>query len=61
MGMAVELVPICGEIYTEKEAIKTLTKVHPQVIGKGGIRGAEGAITLIVDGEESEVLKFFNL
>ena len=61
MGMAVGLIPICGEIYTEIEAIKTLAKVHPQIIGRGGIRGAEGATTLIVDGERREVLKIFQL
>jgi hypothetical protein len=61
MGMAVGLIPIRGEIYTEMEAIQTLAKVHPQIIGRGGIRGAEGATTLIVDGEKKEVLKIFRL
>lgn len=61
VGMAVGLVPVCGEIYTEIEAIKTLAKVHPQIIGKGGILGAEGATTLIIDGEKREVLKVFKI
>jgi len=61
MGMAVGLIPICGEIYTELEAIKTLAKIHPQIIGRGGIKGAEGAATFIVDGEKKEVLKIFQL
>ena len=61
MGMAVGLVPICGEIYTEIEAIKTLAKVHPQIIGRGGIKGAEGATTFIIDGRKEEVLKIFQL
>ena len=33
MGMAVGLIPIRGEIYTEMDAIETLVKVHPQIIG----------------------------
>jgi len=61
VGMAVGLMPICGEIYTEIEAIKTLAKVHPQIIGRGGIQGAEGATTLTIDGGEREVLKIFQL
>ena len=61
MGMAVGLMPLCGEIYTELEAIKTLARVHPRIIGKGGIRGAEGATTLIIDGEKNEVQRVFQL
>lgn len=61
MGMAVGLMPICGEIYTEMEAIKTLAKVHPKIIGRGGIDGAEGATTFTIDGEKKEVLKIFHL
>jgi hypothetical protein len=60
-GMAVGLMPICGEIYTEIEAIRTLGKVLPQIIGKGGIQGAEGATTLIIDGNKKEILKIFEL
>jgi len=61
LGMAVGLIPICGEIYTEIEAVKTLAEVRPQIIGRGGIKGAEGATTLIVDGKRKEVLKIFQL
>jgi hypothetical protein len=61
VGMAVGLVPVCGEIYTEIDAIKTLAKVHPQIIGKGGILGAEGATTVIIDGEKREVFKVFKI
>jgi hypothetical protein len=61
MGMAVGLIPNRGEIYTEMEAIETLAKVHPQIIGRGGIQGAEGATTLIIDGGKREVSKIFTL
>jgi hypothetical protein len=61
MGMAVGLIPLRGEIFTEIEAIKTLAKVQPQIIGRGGIQGAEGATTLIIDGGKMEVFKMFRL
>jgi len=61
MGMAIGLVPVCGEIYTEIEAIKTLAEVRPRIVGRGGIQGAEGATTMIVDGEKEEILKIFQI
>lgn len=56
-GMAVGLIPIFGRIFTEVDALQTLAKVKVQVIGKGGIHGAEGSTTLLVDGDEAEVIK----
>jgi hypothetical protein len=61
MGMAVGLTPIIGKIITEKEAIPLLGDVTCMVIGKGGISGAEGATTMIVEGTEKEVKKVFQL
>jgi hypothetical protein len=61
MGMAVGLTPIIGKIVTEKEAIPLLGDVTCMVIGKGGISGAEGATTLIIEGTEKEVKKVFQL
>ena len=56
-GMAVGLVPIFGEIFTEVEALETLAAVKALVIGKGGIHGAEGSTTLLIEGPKKEVLK----
>ena len=61
MGMAVGLTPLVGRIITEKEAIPLLADVTCAVIGKGGILGAEGATTLIIGGEEEEVMKAFGI
>jgi hypothetical protein len=61
MGMAVGLTPIIGKIITEKEAVPLLADVTCMVIGKGGISGAEGATTLIVEGAEKEVKRVFQL
>jgi hypothetical protein len=59
-GMAVGLFPILGLIFTEVDAICSLAKVKCQVIGKGGIQGAEGGITVIVEGTAEEVNKVEN-
>jgi hypothetical protein len=56
-GAAVGLVPLFGEIFTEVEALQTLARVSAGVIGKGGIHGAEGSATLLVEGPAKEVLK----
>jgi len=56
-GAAVGLVPLWGEIFTEVGALKALARVSAFVIGKGGIHGAEGSTTLLVEGPAKEVLK----
>jgi hypothetical protein len=53
-GMAVGLLPITGgELFTELEAISTLAPVKAYVIGRGGVAGAEGGTTFLVEGEKS--------
>ena len=61
MGMAVGLAPIVGRIITEKEAIPLLRDVTCTVIGKGGILEAEGATTMVVEGESEDVEKVFQI
>ena len=56
-GSAVGLIPIFGRIFTEVEALETLAAVKAWVIGKGGIHGAEGSTTFLVDGPAKEVIK----
>jgi hypothetical protein len=60
-GAAVGLVPIFGKIFTEVEALETLAGVRVHIIGKGGIHGAEGSSTLLVEGPKEEVLKIDGL
>lgn len=57
MGMAAGLAPLCGQVITEQKALETLAKVTCTVIGSGGIDGAEGATTMILDGEQAQVAK----
>ena len=59
MGMAVGLVPLTGRIVTESIALTLLSGVRCTVIGKGGIFGAEGATTMVVEGPAAEVEKAF--
>jgi hypothetical protein len=56
-GAAVGLIPVFGILFTEKEALETLAAVKVWVIGKGGIHGAEGSTTFLVDGPPKEVMK----
>ncbi len=56
-GMAVGFIPLFGEIFTEVNAIKALANVDCHIIGKGGIFGAEGSTTVLVDGTEEELRK----
>ena len=56
-GMAVSLVPLVGQVFTEKDAITALGDVTCTVIAKGGIDGAEGSTTMVIAGEPSEVTK----
>jgi hypothetical protein len=56
-GAAVGLIPVFGTLFTEVEALETLAGVKAWVIGKGGIHGAEGSTTFLVDGPPKEVMK----
>lgn len=60
MGMAVGLTPIVGRIITETDAIQLLADVHCTIIGRGGIDGAEGATTFIIEGRRNAVEKAFD-
>lgn len=59
MGACVGLMPVIGKVITEIEAIESMATVECTVIGKGGIKGAEGSTTLLIDGLEKEVEKVF--
>jgi hypothetical protein len=62
MGMAVGLMPIAGRVITELDALKILApSVECQVIGRGGIHGSEGAASIVISGDESEVSRLFRL
>ena len=57
MGMAAGLAPLSGEVVTEQKALEMLTGTKCTVIAAGGIDGAEGATTMVVEGEQEQVIK----
>jgi hypothetical protein len=58
MGSAVGLFPCSvGKPVTEIDAIKILTGAEAIPIGAGGLSGAEGAITLVIKGDEAQIKK----
>lgn len=61
MGMPVGLLPIDGIVVTELEAIKVLSGASAVQIGAGGLMGAEGATTIVVEGEERQVKEVINI
>ncbi len=61
VGMAIGLMPVCGKVVTEVEAVKLLAPVECQVVGKGGVEGAEGGVTMAIWGEDAAVKSIFRL
>lgn len=59
MGAPVGLMPFSGKIVTEIEAMKLLAPVECHVVGRGGIGGAEGSVTVVVSGDEPDVRNLF--
>ena len=55
MGMAVDLAPLNGTVITETDAISMLSGAKATVIGAGGIMGAEGATTFVIEGNPEQV------
>ncbi|BDZ71149.1 hypothetical protein [Methanobacterium petrolearium] len=49
------LLPVLGEVFTEIEAISSLTGVTVQMVAAGGVAGAEGSIWLLVNGKPQEI------
>ncbi len=47
--------PVNGHIFTEIEAIKTLTGADAVPIGAGGIAGAEGSVRLLISGTREQL------
>jgi hypothetical protein len=57
MGMPVGLLPLHGQLIDEMQAFRILAGVESTPIGAGGVCGAEGAVTLVINGPEPQVKK----
>jgi hypothetical protein len=55
------LLPVVGEVFTEIEAISSLTSATAELVAAGGVAGAEGSIWIAVSGKSSEVEAAQNL
>jgi len=60
-GMAVGLIPILGRLITEVEAVQILADVRTTVIGRGGVCGAEGSTTMVVEGEKKSLRSIYKI
>lgn len=49
------LFPTTGKVFTEIDAISTLTGAKAQVVAGGGVNGAEGSFWLAVTGDDEQV------
>lgn len=58
LGLPVSVFPLHGEVITEIDALKILFDVKATLIGAGGISGAEGSVTLVLEG--NNVKEAFN-
>jgi hypothetical protein len=53
-GLPVGMMPLCGKVITEVEALTLLGAEDVFPIGAGGINGGEGSITLCVIGDKAD-------
>jgi hypothetical protein len=60
-GMSVGLLPLPGEIFTEIEAFKMFGDVEVNVIGAGGLFGASGSYTFLVEGGDNAIDNIISL
>ncbi len=56
-GLPLGIMPAAGKVITELEAFKILTGAEAIAIGKGGISGAEGSVTLSVQVTNKQLIK----
>jgi len=49
------LFPTIGKVFTEIDAIYTLTGAKAQVVAGGGVNGAEGSLWLVITGDDEQV------
>jgi hypothetical protein len=49
------LLPVVGEVFTEIEAISSLTGAEAELVAAGGVAGSEGSIWLAVSGSDEEI------
>ena len=62
IGLKISLMPLLGaKVVTEITALETLFPVKATCVAAGGVAGSEGAVTLIIEGEEAAVKQAVDL
>jgi hypothetical protein len=62
LGLQYGIIPVIGaKVITELEACQELFGLPAYPAGAGGVNGAEGAITLLLDGDEEKIKKALKL
>lgn len=56
-GIPLRLFPIKGQVVTEIEAVELLSKCKAHIIAGGGLKGAEGGVTIVIEGEDRNLKK----
>ncbi len=51
------MLPLPGEVFTELDALKSLTGVEAKIMAAGGVCGAEGAVWLLCSGTSAQEKK----
>jgi len=57
MGIPVGLIPVPGKVVTEVKAVHVLSGAEAVPVAGGGLGGAEGSVTLVIQGPDEEVRK----
>jgi len=60
-GTPCGLMPLSGDVITELEAIEILTGASATVVGAGGVAGAEGAVVMVIEGNEDQINKALDI
>lgn len=60
-GMAAGLIPLCGTVIDEAEALKLLGASSVIVVARGGLNEARGSVTLVASVEESRADEILGL
>ena len=47
--------PVCGNVITELEAIKTITGAEAELVAGGGVCGAEGSYWIAISGNQEQL------
>lgn len=60
-GTPCGLLSLSGDVITELEAIEILTGASATVVGAGGVAGAEGAVVMVIEGNEDQINKALDI